>query len=343
MKATLKTIAQEVGVSTTIVSLVLNERPCRVSQDVRTQILETAERQHYTPNLAAVSLKSQKTRTLGLLVPDISNPFYSELAKCVEEQSFKLGYNIIFGNSNGLYQRDYEYLKLFITRSTDAAIIIPSASFRAEHAVEFFRLIRNGHIPVLILDHYMRSDQVCNIGIDHEYGSYLATQHLLSLGHRRIGLGTGPLDLGISQQRIAGYRRALDEYGVAYDESLVYLGNFNVESGVQAVSALLPQKITAICAADDMAALGVYQQCSRLGIRIPDDLSVTGFNNTSLAGLITPPLTTVALPIASIAELAVKKAIALSTGEAFEAPAVVSPTLLLRSSTQYYRAKEDHL
>ena len=134
MKATLKTIAQEVGVSTTIVSLVLNERPCRVSQDVRTQILETAERQHYTPNLAAVSLKSQKTRTLGLLVPDISNPFYSELAKCVEEQSFKLGYNIILGNSNGLYQRDYEYLKLFITRSTDAAIIIPSASFRAEPA-----------------------------------------------------------------------------------------------------------------------------------------------------------------------------------------------------------------
>lgn len=341
MKATLKSIAQATGVSAATVSLVLNHKPCRVSEATKELIESTAREMNYIPNQAAVSLKCQKTKTFGFLVPDISNSFYSDLAKLVEENSSQRGYNIFLGNSNGLYQRDYEYLNLFITRGVDAVIMIPSSTFREEYADAFFQIIRAHNVPVIVLDHYMESDVIYNLTIDHELGSYEATKHLLSLGHTRIGCCTGPLNLLIGRQRLAGYKKALAEFQIPYNEELVFTGDFLIESGAPAVAYFTSKRVSAICCSNDMMALGVYRECMHFQIRIPEDISVIGFDNIGLSSFLNPPLTTVALPMKEIAEAAVDMAIKLSNEEAdIPRQRIFAPSLMLRKSTLYRKPQE---
>lgn len=339
MKATLKSVAQGAGVSVATVSLVLNEKPCRVSPATKELIFKVAKELHYTPNQTARSLKTQKSYTFGFLVPDISNAFYSDLAKFVEEYSYKKGYHLMLGNSNGLYKRDYEYLKLFIDRGVDTVIMIPSSTFVDAQAGKFFDLIRDNNIPVIVIDHYMNSDAVYNISIDHAHGSYLAAKHLLALGHRRIGLGTGPLELTIGQQRLSGYRRALEEFNCPFDEALIYQDSFDVASGMQSVDYFLSQKVTGICCSNDMMALGVYRECARYHLSIPDDISIVGFDNIILTEISSPPLTTVALPIQQMAHTSVDTAIQLSEGtwQGAEKRTLFEPELVIRHSTRFLR------
>lgn len=337
MKATLKSVAQRAGVSVATVSMVLNDKPCRASQATKELIRQAARELHYTPNQTARSLKTQRSYTFGFLVPDISNAFYPDLARCVEEYSSQNGYHLLLGNSNGLYKRDYEYLNLFIERSVDAVIMIPSSTFDDAHADKFYSLVRASGIPVIVIDHHLNPDAVLNLSIDHERGSYLATRHLLSLGHRRIGLCVGLPHLAIAGQRLAGYKRALEEFGCQLDESLVFNDNFDIASGAKAVEYFLGRDITGICCSNDMMALGVYQECARYGLRIPDDLSVIGFDNILLSQILTPALTTVALPIRQIARSSVDLAIRLSREdeEEMEAPGIIQPELVVRNSTKY--------
>ena len=339
MKATLKSVAQAAGVSVATCALVLNGKPCRVSQATKELIFQTAKELHYTPNQTARSLKTQRSYTFGFLVPDISNAFYSDLAKSVEEYSYEKGYHLMLGNSNGLYKRDYEYLKLFIDRGVDTVIMIPSSTFVDAQAGKFFDLIRDNNIPVIVIDHYMDSDTVYNINIDHAYGSYLAAKHLLSLGHRRIGLGTGPLSMAIGQQRLLGYQRALEEFGCPFDEALIYQDAFDVASGVQCVDYFLAQKATGICCSNDMMALGAYRECARYHLDIPEDISIMGFDNIILTEISSPPLTTVALPIQQIARTAVDVAIQLSedTWQGTKKHILFEPELVVRHSTRFLR------
>lgn len=341
MKATLKSIAQSVGVSVATVSMVLNNKPCRVSQSTKDIIIKTAKDMHYSPNQAARSLKTQKSYTFGFLVPDISNTFYSDLAKSVEEYSYQNGYRLMLGNSNGLYKRDYEYLKLFIERNVDAVIMIPSSTFVDAQAGKFFTLIRENNVPVIVIDHYMNSDVVYNINIDHVHGGYLAAKHLLSLGHRRIGLCTGPLELMIGQQRLQGYRQALDEFSCPFEDSLVYQDSFDITSGFQSVDYFLAQHVTGICCSNDMMALGIYRKCARYGLSIPDDISVVGFDNIILAEVLNPPLTTAALPIEQMARTSVDIAIQLSRKEApgQSRHHLFQPEMIIRNSTRFRRSQ----
>lgn len=339
MKATLKTVAQNAGVSVATVSLVLNHKPCRVSPTTKELIFKVAKELHYTPNQMARSLKTQKSYTIGFLVPDISNAFYSDLAKFVEEYSYQKDYHLMLGNSNGLYKRDYEYLKLFIDRGVDAVIMIPSSTFVDAQAGKFFDLIRDNNIPVVVIDRFMNSDTVYNISIDHARGSYLAAKHLLSLGHQRIGLATGPLELTIGKQRLSGYRQALEEFGYPYDEALIYQDSFDVVSGMQSVNYFLSQKVTGICCSNDMMALGVYRECARYRLNIPEDISIVGFDNIILTEISSPPLTTVALPIQQIAHTSVDTVIQLSenTWQGKEKNILFEPKLVVRHSTRFLR------
>ena len=331
MKATLKSVAQGAGVSVATVSLVLNDKPCRVSPATKELIFQVAKELHYTPNQTARSLKTQKSYTFGFLVPDISNAFYSDLAKSVEEYSYEKGYHLMLGNSNGL----------FIDRGVDTVIMIPSSTFVDVQAGKFFDLIRDNNIPVIVIDHFMNSDAVYNVNIDHAHGSYLAAKHLLSLGHRRIGLGTGPLELAIGQQRLSGYKRALEEFGCPFDEKLIYQDAFDVASGVQCVDYFLSQKVTGICCSNDMMALGAYRQCAHYQLNIPEDISIVGFDNIILTEISSPPLTTVALPIQQIARTSVDVAIQLSekTYEGEEKHILFEPELVVRHSTRFLRTE----
>ena len=337
MKATLKSIAQAAGVSVATVSLVLNGKPCRVSQPTKERIIRTARDMHYAPNQAARSLKTQKSHTFGFLVPDISNAFYSDLAKLVEEYSYQSGYRLMLGNSNGLYKRDYEYLKLFIERNVDAVITIPSSTFVDGQAGKFFSLIRENKVPVIVIDHFMHSDAVYNINIDHVRGGYLAARHLLSLGHRRIGLCTGPLELAIGRQRLQGYRQALEEFQCPFEEDLVYQDAFDIASGGHSVDYFLARQVTGICCSNDMMALGVYRKCAHYGLRIPENISVVGFDNIILSEILNPPLTTAALPIDQLARTAVEVAIRLSRGESSPEGGglLFQPEMVIRDSTRF--------
>ena len=337
MKATLKSVAQEVGVSVTTVSRVLNNKPCRVSEETRENIMRAVVNQHYMPNQTARSLKTQQSFTFGFLVPDISNAFYSELARSVEEAAYQCGYHLLLGNSNSQSERDYEYLQLFAERSVDAVIMIPSASFDSDSA-RLHEMIREYNVPVVVIDRFIHSDEVYNINIDHALGSYLAARHLLSLGHNRIGLGTGPQTLIIGQQRLAGYQRALEEFGIPYDPELVVEDSFDIPSGAAALQKFLAHKATAICCSNDMMALGVYQECARFNLHLPEDLSVVGFDNIDMTDVMTPPLTSVALPVEEMAHTAVEIAIRLSQGaQVEERQRIFKPNLVIRRSTSYLR------
>lgn len=335
-KTTIKDVAAAVGVSPTTVSLVLNNKSCRISEETRKNILNKAASMNYRPNQLAVSLISQKTNTIGLLLPDISNVFFSDIAKIVETESYKHGYNIFIGNSTDDYKKDYEYLNLFIDRQVDAIIMIPSSNFDETFADKFFDIIKHSIIPVVVIDRKFHSGLVNTIMINQELGGYLATKHLISLGHRKIGCITGPMNLSNAKQRLTGYQKALEEFSIPYQPSIIYNGDFSVQSGIDALPVMTANGVSAVFCCNDMMALGLYKECIRFQIDIPKDLSIIGFDNIYLTSFLNPPLTTIAQPMEEIAKTAVSMAVALIDGKPLPEQTLFDPYLKIRGSTKYH-------
>jgi len=336
LRSTIKDVAAEAGVSTTAVSLVLNGKSDKISEKTKKQIHDAVEKLNYRPNYIAMSMVTKTTRTIGLILPDISNIYFSELSKLIEQCCNENGYNVLYGNTNDMPHRDIDYINIFLDRNVDAIIAILSNSID-EHLRDIQKIISNTDTPFIIVDRMLDIDLATTVIVDQRLGGYLATQHLINLGHRSIGCITGPNDVYGSIERLNGYKDALHEAGLPMQENLVYEGNFHRESGMEALPYLLGRGVTAIFSFNDMMALGVYKQASYYNISIPDDLSIVGYDDIFISEFITPPLTSVEQPVKKIAEETVNQVILeINKSSKKKNLFIFEPMLKVRGSTKAF-------
>lgn len=217
MRATIKDIARETHLSPSTVSLVLNNKPHRLSEETRKRVLETAKRLDYRPNRMAASLVTNRTRTIGIVVADIKNAYFAELASGAEAKCTDMGYSLIICNTNDQREKDFDYINLMIDRGVDGIIISFSAGVEEETAQKVTAYVRKFGIRAVAIDYMTDFSHVMNVRLDNKLGGYLATKHLIDLGHRRVGCITGPInnDTCTANLRLLGYKSALREAGIS--------------------------------------------------------------------------------------------------------------------------------
>jgi LacI family transcriptional regulator len=298
--ATIRDVARRAGISPSTVSHVINETRY-VSDETKARVLAAMEELNYRPNAVARSLRRKKTHIIGLIVPDSANPFFAEVGRGIEETIFAQGYSLIIGNSAGDLQQELRHINVLSEKQVDGIIFV-AAGLSTKHILT----LQAEDMPLVVIDRDIAGVDVDFVLTNHWQGGYLATAHLIALGHRRIGCIAGPAGLPPSVDRVAGYKRALLEHGIEPDEELVVGGEFDPPSGYRAVNHLLalPRPPTALFACNDLMAIGALGGAVERGNRVPADLSIIGFDNISLASFTNPPLTTIAQPTAQMGALA---------------------------------------
>lgn len=339
MAYTIKDIAKKAGVSITTVSLVLNNKEIRVSPETRARVIEVAKSFNYNPNSSARALVTKKTNTLGLIIPDISNPFFSELAKGIEAEAQEHNYSIIFCNSSEQGEKDVHNLSLLIGKQVDGLIIATSLSDSdTEHIQQFNRIIYESNIPVVAVDRIIPEKNYDYVSIDHLEGGFLATKHLLELGHKKIGCITGQLDSASARERYNGYINALGMFGVEQNQGLVYHGDYQIESGFNGAKVLIDKGVSAIFACNDMMACGAYKQARLMGKTIGQNFSIIGYDDIPLCEILEQPLTTIHQPISKMGKNACQLIIELITEPQHKKQTIkFLPTLFVRSTTSKYQ------
>lgn len=242
MRATIKDIAAATGFSVTTISLVLNGKGYKISDETKNQILAKARELNYRPNQLAVSLVKRQSKTIGFIVPDISNVYFANMARAIDEACRENGWSVILCNTNDNYDRDREYIDLLADKGADGIVFIMAKDNTREMAAEEIDYLESIHIPYVVVDRIPELRNCPAVGTDHEIGGYLAARHLLSLGHRRIACVVGPHATQMdSEARYHGYCRAMEEAGIPVDERLVCAGEYTQEGGAAAVEKLISQ------------------------------------------------------------------------------------------------------
>ena len=288
----MRDVAEHAHVSVTTVSHVVNEtRP--VSDELRARVLAAIEELDYQPNILARSLRRGKTHTIGMIVPDSANPFFAEVARGIEDTSFENSHSLILCNSDGDLEKELLYTDVLTEKQVDGILFV-AAGVSTQH----INALQARRMPVVVVDRDIPDVAVDSVLTDNAQGGWLATRHLIELGHRRIGCIAGPSDLTPSADRVTGYSQALAECGVPVDEALIAKGDFQYESGYQATRQLLAMDNppTAIFACNDLMAVGAISAAVEMGFQVPADMSVIGFDDVRLASFANPPLTTIVQP-----------------------------------------------
>jgi LacI family transcriptional regulator len=299
---TIKDVARLAGVSTATVSHVINGTRY-VSQELHNRVTEAMVRLRYRPNRLAQSLRSGETKSIGLIVPDNSNPFFGEVARICEDVGFQNGYNVFLCNSDESLEKEAAYINMLIAKQIDGVILLSSGSDSSA-----LRELARLNIPVVVTDRDSPDLDCDRVVVNNQRGGYQATRHLIDLGHRRIACIGGPKKLVTSQQRLKGYRRALKEAGIAANPEYVVYGDFRFQSGEEALQQLLqvePQP-TAVFACNDLMAIGALRALHRAGLRAPEQLSLVGFDDIPFSSVVVPALTSVAQPVKELAQTSMK-------------------------------------
>ncbi|MBD9438411.1 LacI family DNA-binding transcriptional regulator [Pseudomonas sp. PDM04] len=327
--ATIKDVAALAGISYTTVSHVVNKtRP--VSEEVRVKVEAAIKSLDYVPSAVARSLKAKTTATIGLLVPNSLNPYFAELARGIEDYCERNGYCVILCNSDDNPDKQRSYLRVLLEKRIDG-LIVASAGGDAGLA-EGLAGVRT---PMVIVDRGLQGVNTDLVRIDHEYGAYLATRHLLELGHRDIATIGGPAGTSVAQMRLAGYRRALQEAGVEVPRERVLESDFTSTGGYTAAATLLEKNPpTAIFAGNDMIGFGVLRAAAERNIRVPAELSVIGFDDIQMSRYVYPALTTVGQSILQLGEMAAGVLLRrIAKPDTAIDQRIVTPSIVLREST----------
>ncbi|MBN1845922.1 MAG: LacI family DNA-binding transcriptional regulator [Sedimentisphaerales bacterium] len=302
---TLQAIASRLGVSVTTVSRVLNgrARQYRISEKTEQAVLAVADKHHYAPNHLARSLRINKTFTLGLVIPDISNPFFAGLARHVEGEARGVGYAVLLCDSEENTAIELESLRLLQGRKVDGIIICPVGR-RGEHLE---RLYRQG-LPLVVVDRYFPRRKLPYVTSDNFGGAFSAVTYLIEKGHRRIACIQGIPDSASNRDRVAGYQKALDEHGLLAESCLVG-DHFGERNGYIQTKLLLQRTVrpTAVFAAGNLITLGCLQALAEEGLRVPEDMSIISFDDQPYFAFLATPLTSVAQRYAAMGEIAVQR------------------------------------
>ncbi|MEN5136745.1 MULTISPECIES: LacI family DNA-binding transcriptional regulator [unclassified Pseudomonas] len=327
--ATIKDVAALAGISYTTVSHVVNKtRP--VSEEVRLKVEAAIKSLDYVPSAVARSLKAKTTATIGLLVPNSLNPYFAELARGIEDYCERNGYCLILCNSDDNPDKQRSYLRVLLEKRIDGLIV---ASAGGDSGLA--QGLAGVKTPMVIVDRGLEGVDADLVRIDHEYGAYLATRHLLELGHRDIATIGGPASTSVAQMRQAGFARALKEAGVEVSPSRMLESDFTSTGGYNAASILLERNPpSAIFAGNDMIGIGVLRAAAERNVRVPAELSVIGFDDIQMSRYVYPALTTVGQSILQLGEMAAEVLLRrIATPGLATDQRIVTPSIVLREST----------
>lgn len=323
---TLKDVAVTCGVSSTAVSLVLNDRPSNLSEKTKELIKATAKSLGYRPDPTARSLATKKTNTIGVIIPDISNAFFSEAVRHIQIELSKHGYDMFLCNTEEKHANDLKYLELLISRNVDGLILTMSAeSLTPEHQNVIKQMLKEAKIPYVLFDRFFEGNE-SKVYVDNESSGYEMTKHLIHNGHKNIGVITGPLVLNSSRDRLKGVTRALGEAGIELSKDHIVTGFYDMETGRIGAKKLLDQ-VSAIFAFNDLQAFGVIETAKRMGKQIPNDVSLVGFDDIFYSTILETQLTTVRQPIfdmsKAISDLLIRMVSDIEHHEVIKLPAVL--------------------
>ncbi len=329
MPISIKDIAKAAGVSHSTVSRALSDSPL-VKEETKRRVQQLALEMGYSPNAAARSLVTKRSGTLGLVVTTIADPFIAEVVRGIEEMALEQGYNVILAQSNSEVSREIAAVHALRAQRVDAVIV--SASRVGDL---YLPLLEKIQVPIVLVNNEQSSSRVRVVASDDVGGGRQATDYLLSLGHRRIGYITGSADRKSSAHRLRGYREALQAAGITPDPDLVAEGTGQPHGGEKGLQLLLslPEPPTAVFCYNDMTAIGALRYARRRGLRVPQDLSLIGFDDISFSAYTEPPLTSVAQHKNEMGRLVTRMALGLVAGE--EVQDIILPTyLVIRESCQ---------
>ena len=327
--ATIKDVAAMAGISYTTVSHVVNKtRP--VSEPVRLKVEEAIARLDYVPSAVARSLKAKSTATIGLLVANSLNPYFAELARGIEDYCERNNYCVILCNCDDDPDKQRNYVRVLLEKRVDGLVVASAGG-----DLGLASGLTGVRTPMVIVDRSLEGIDADLVRIDHEQGAYLATRHLLDLGHRAVACIGGPAITSVAQLRLAGYLRALSEAGITPQARWMVESDFSCTGGYEAANRLLAaDPPSAVFACNDMMGIGVLRAAAERQIRVPEQLSVIGFDDVQMSRYVYPALTTVGQSILQLGETAAQVLLRriATPGRSVE-QLIVAPSLVLREST----------
>jgi LacI family transcriptional regulator len=328
---TLKEVASLAQVSTATVSNVINNTK-HVSESVKKQVYTAMEALNYKPNEIAKSLRVKQSRLIGILISDISNDFISKVVKGIENTLSEIGYNVLLCSTDSDFEKEKEYLNVFMGKRIDGLIISSSGTGDYEHYEDLLK----AKVPVVFLnrcpDHFP-SNMVMTNNIK---GAYMATEHLIKHGHKKIGIITGPMHFSTGRDRFIGYQRALDDYGIPLKKELVLEGCFNIESGYELTKKLFKENMgaDALFISNNSMSLGAYKYIKEQGIKIPEEIAIYGYDDPEWADIVDPPLSGIKQPAFELGVYAAKKIVDTVQGNCPESRGIkyLDPEMVVRKS-----------
>lgn len=331
---TIRDVAKKAGVSIGTVSRAFNNYS-DISDKTRKNILEIAEQLGYRPSIISKPLVNGKSHRLGMLIEDydtgaILNPIVFETLMAFKNASTKQGYETIILSTTTDMQKDEDLSKLFAEKNLDGAFIMG-----IKLSDNYFKELTNIEYPCVLFDVSIKNPKVTCVGVDSTKGAFMAVEHLIKLGHKKIAFINGHKDAFVSYERLDGYYLALNRYGIPIDEELIEHADFTSKGGSLAAEKLINsgKEFTAVFCASDLMAVGAVEMFDSIGLKVPEDISMVGFDDITLAQYMNPKLTTIRQDREKIGESAANVLINLINGQSFDR-IVVMPELILRESTK---------
>ena len=332
MGVTIKDIANLAGVSKTTVSKVINNKDYSISKSTRDKIIQIMKEQNYIPNKIAQGLVTKRTKTIGLLIPDIRNPFFTDISRGCEDFARENGYNIIFCNTDEDYEKESQCVSMLCEKMVDGIILAPSSNKIYEK--EIYATLE---IPVVLVDKNIDIQSAKGVvKVDNKNGTYESTKHLINEGHKEILYLSGPLKNDIAKERLNGYIRALEKNNLVFKEENIIEGKYKYKWSYEYIKSLDRINFSALCCANDLIAIGAIQALKDRNIKVPDDISVVGFDDIETAQLTNPSLTTVRQPAYEMGKKASEMLINILNDENINIEEVITfkPQLIVRNSTK---------